>query len=53
MNGNPNDYPIRQESTEPAWITRWRTKSAADRIVHVETKGSRKRTRRERRDKRK
>lgn len=50
MNGNLSDAP-QPRIEDPAWVKWWRTQRTAIPVQHVETKGKRKRTRRERRQK--
>jgi hypothetical protein len=47
---NPNEAP-RAEQQDPAWVKWWRSHPGGAPVQHVETKGKRKRTRRERRRK--
>ncbi len=49
MNGNLSDAP-KPRIEDPAWIKWWQA-NPSGKVQHVETKGKRKRTRRERRQK--
>lgn len=48
MNGKPNDTPP-PRNEDPAWVKWWHANPNGKPVQHVETKGKRKRTRRERR----
>lgn len=51
MNDKPNQSGPPPVDPEPAWLRFWRANPGGKVVVHAETKGARKRARRERKTK--